>query len=289
MFGIDLSQELHKDYEITGLDLVRSPQSTVHRFCKVDITDRRNARDVIANAKPDFVIHAAAWTDVDGCELDRDKAYRINSEGTKSVASACKAAGAILIYISTDFVFDGKKKAPYKENDKTGPLSVYGDSKLRGEDFIRKTPNGYFILRTSWLYGRCGNNFVDTIIEKAGAEKTLRVVDDQVGSPTYTKDLAKAIHKLLDKITPHASRLTPYGVYHISNSGSVSWYDYTREILKLSGLKSEVVPITSKELDRPAGRPAMSVLDNAKFIKFTGFRMRNWKTALKEYLREGRG
>lgn len=288
MLGIDLSRELREDYEITGLDLVRRPGSTVRGFYKGDITDRRNTCGIIAKANPDFVIHAAAWTDVDGCELDKDRAYKINAEGTKNVASACKDSGAILIYLSTDFVFDGKKKTPYKEDDTTGPLSVYADSKLKGEGFVRKSLGDYFILRTSWLYGRHGNNFVDTIIAKAATEKTLKVVDDQAGSPTYSKDLARAIHRLVDKVTVQSSKLKGYGIYHISNSGSVSWHDYAKEILKLSGSKTKVMPITSKKLNRPARRPAMSVLDNSKFIKFTGFKMRNWKTALKEYLQEGR-
>lgn len=279
MLGIDLARELCSGYEVIGADIVRSPKSVVRRFYKSDITDREQIAGVIKKAKPDIVVHTAAWTDVDGCELDRKKAYRINAEGAENVARACRTAGAKLIYISTDFVFDGKKKSPYKETDKTNPLSVYADSKLKGEAAVKNRLKEYFILRTSWLYGRHGKNFVDTIVSKAeSAGGVLKVVDDQVGSPTYTVDLAKAIRSLLDRI------VTGYGVYHISNSGSVSWYEYAKAILKLSGIKAKVAPISSKELDRPAKRPVMSVLDNAKFTGFTGYRMRRWEEALREYL-----
>jgi dTDP-4-dehydrorhamnose reductase len=297
MLGIDLSQELCHDYEIFGADVVRRSSFTVRGFYKLDITKKQNVPAVIRNLGPDIVIHAAAWTDVDGCELDPKKAYRINSVGTKNVALACKAMGTTLIYISTDFVFDGRRKNPYKETDRTGPLSVYADSKLKGELAIKKALKKYFILRTGWLYGKHGKNFVDTIIAKTKKEKVLKVVDDQVGSPTYTKDLAKAIHVLLDKVfvqrtaysvqrknTQYAVRSTQYGIYHISNSGGVSWYDYAREILKLVKSQTKVVPISSKELGRPAKRPRMSVLDNSKFIKFTGHKMRNWQEALKDYV-----
>ncbi len=277
MLGIDLCQELAEDCEIIGTDLLTSHTSRVTSFFKSDITNREAIAKIIALVKPDVVIHTAAMTDVDGCESAGEKAYKINAEGAGNVAGACRSAGAVLIHISTDFIFDGKKRAPYTEEDKPSPLSVYGDSKLKGEEAIKKEAEEYFILRTSWLYGKHGKNFVDTIIAKAKTEKVLKVVDGQVGSPTYTVDLAKAIHTLLDKVTG-------YGTYHVSNSGSVSWYGYAKEILRLSGSKTEVIAISSKELDRPAERPAMSILDNSKFAGFTGYKLRDWKDALKEYL-----
>ncbi len=290
MLGVDLSRELHKDYELIGVDLVTSHKSQVTRSYKVDITDRNRVENIIEKVRPDVVIHAAAMTDVDGCELEPKKAYKINSEGTKNVASACKVIDAALIYISTDFVFNGKKKRPYKEGDKTGPLSIYADSKLKGEEAVRKILRKYFILRTSWLYGKHGRNFVDTILAKAKRVEVIRVVDDQIGSPTHTKDLSKAIHALLNRIKSRRAGLNlPYGlsefgIYHVSNSGSVSWFDYARYIFKLAGLKTKVLPISLRELARPAKRPSMSVLDNSKFIKFTGYRMRKWREALKEYI-----
>ncbi|MCX5666734.1 MAG: dTDP-4-dehydrorhamnose reductase [Candidatus Omnitrophica bacterium] len=339
MLGVDLCQELRKEHELIGVDVIASPAL---RHCeeafrptkpfdpstkaqgrsrakprddkssglrpeqgrrtkqshKCDVTNKREILQVVKNMRPDIVIHTAAMTDVDGCEVDQKKAYKINAEGARNVALACKAVDAALIYLSTDFVFDGKKKNPYKETDKTDPLSVYADSKLKGEAAAKRILKKYFILRTGWLYGKHGKNFVDTILKKAKTEKALKVVDDQTGSPTYTKDIAKAIHVLISVIaSPEVilrhcegtkcqkqSQKIEYGVYHISNSGSVSWFDYAKEILKLAGSQTKVLPISSKELDRPAKRPRMSVLDNSKFIKFPGHKMRNWQEALKEYM-----
>lgn len=283
MLGIDLCEELERDYGLYGVDKVKSHESRVKKFVECDITDAGSISAAVKEIGPDIVIHTAAMTDVDGCETDEDKAYKINAEGTKNIALACNGLDAVLIYISTDFVFDGRKKTPYKESDKTGPLGIYGDSKLKGEEAIKALSEKYFILRTSWLYGAHGKNFVDTIVAKAKTEKMLRVVDDQVGSPTYTKDLAVAIHRLLDKIN-----LRHYGIYHVSNSGSVSWYEYAKEILTLAGSDVKVEPISSKELNRPAKRPAMSVLDNTKFQEYTGYKMRGWAEALREYLKKGR-
>ena len=285
MLGVDLWKELKRDYKIIGLDVTHNSKLTTHNFHKCDITNRQDTLAIIKKLQPDVVIHTAAYTDVDGCEINFEKAYKINSEGTKNVALACKTVNAILIYISTDFVFDGKKKNPYKENDKTRPLSVYADSKLKGEKAIQEILKRYFILRTSWLYGKHGKNFVDTILQKAKEEKILKVVDDQIGSPTYTRNLAEAIHALLKKVTrAQEHKSTSYGIYHVSNSGSVSWFEYAKEILRLRGLKTKVIPISSQELARPARRPAMSVLDNSKFIKYTGYKMRNWMEALKKYV-----
>jgi len=299
MLGVDLCSELYKYYEVYGLDissnrsraglnLPYNSRPTAQRYFDCDITDEKKIAEVIAKVKPDIVIHAAAMTDVDGCESDKDKAYKINGIGTENVAAACSKTDSILIYISTDFVFDGKKKEPYREIDKPNPLNVYGDSKLKGEEAVIKNLKRYFILRTSWLYGASGRNFVDTIIAKAAGEEVLQVVNDQIGSPTYTKDLAKAMHALLIRIfSQYAIPYTQYGIYHVSNSGSVSWFEYAKEILRLAGSDAKVVSISSGELDRPAKRPAMSVLDNSKFVKFTGHKMRNWKDALKDYIAVG--
>ncbi len=285
MLGTDLCRELGGDYEVYGADVVASCQLPVASKSFVcDITDAKNISNVISKVKPDLVIHTAAWTDVDGCELGKDKAYKINSFGAENVALGCKQTGAVLIYISTDFVFDGKAKSAYRETDKPNPVSIYGDSKLLGENAIDRILTGYFIIRTGWLYGKSGKNFVDTIIEKAGLEKELKVVDDQVGSPTYTKDLTKAIRILLDRSQLPVASGQRHGIYHVSNSGSVSWYEYAKTILKLTGSETKIIPITSKELNRPAKRPAMSVLDNSKFTAFTGYKMRDWKEALKDYL-----
>ena len=298
MLGVDLCEELAEDHEVYGIDnrsraglnLPYNSAPVAQRYVKCDITDRRSVLNVLSKMRPDVVIHTAAWTDVDGCELDEEKAYEINSEGTENMALACEENGSVLLYLSTDFVFDGKKKTPYKETDKARPISVYGDSKFVGEETIQRIWPKHFILRTSWLYGRNGKNFVDTIIGKAAREKELKVVEDQVGSPTYSKDLAKAIHILLSKIMHRGSlptgRGAGYGIYHVTNAGSVSWYEYAKAILRLAGSKTPVIPISSQELARPAKRPAMSVLDNSKFTGFTGYKMRPWSAALKDYIKK---
>ena len=288
MLGTDLCRELRGSYEIYGADLAAAPpgRRAAGKY-KTDITDKDGIAGIVKKIRPDIVIHTAAMTDVDGCELDPKKAYKINSGGTRNTALACKAAGAVLIYISTDFVFDGKKKKHYKEADRPRPLGVYADSKLKGEEAVKKILKKYFILRTGWLYGRHGKNFVDTILTKAKSGGALKVVDDQVGSPTYTKDLTKAIHALVEKIVSESrvmDRGPVAGIYHVTNSGSVSWFDYAVEILKRAGLKTKVLPISSRELARPAKRPAMSILDNSKFSRFTGYSMRNWREALKDYV-----
>jgi dTDP-4-dehydrorhamnose reductase len=287
MLGTDLSQELGADFGLFGMDIFerQRPEDKNQKYFKCDIADAKEISGLIGDISPSVVVHAAAMTDVDGCEIDKDRAYSINTKGTENVAMACRDRGAKLVYISTDFVFDGKSKRPYRESDKTAPLSVYGDSKLKGEEAVKKTLKDYFILRTSWLYGKAGKNFVDTIVAKAKTEKMLKVVDDQIGSPTHTKDLSKAIHALVDIFfTQYAIRNTQYGTYHISNSGSVSWYEYAKEILRLVGSRAEVRPISSEELNATAKRPAMSVLDNSKFFRLTGYKMRDWNSALREYL-----
>ena len=280
MLGIELSRELRGSYDVFGTDIFRVQKSELRgqKYFGCDITDRKGIAALLKKVNPDIVVHTAAWTDVDGCELDRKKAYRINTDGTKNVALACKSIDAILVYMSTDFVFDGKKNKPYKERDKASPLGVYADSKLKGEVEVKKTLKRYFILRSSWLYGKHGKNFVDTVIVKAEKAGILKIVNDQVGSPTYTKDLASAIRALIDK------RIKDFGVYHVSNSGRVSWYRYAKEIVRISGIKAKILPISSKELARPARRPSMSVMDNSKFAKVSGYKMRGWKSALQEYL-----
>ncbi len=288
MLGIDLSGELCKGCELYGLDAVPSPGSRVTRFYQCDITDRERVRDAVSSIRPDVVIHSAAWTDVDGCELDRGKAFLVNARGTENVALACRESGAAMIYMSTDFVFDGEKATgPYKEEDPPCPVSVYGASKLEGEKAVQRLLKRYCIVRTSWLFGAHGKNFVDTILKKAQAGEELRVVNDQVGSPTCTADLAKALHALAQKLLAGDAGL--WGIYHVTNSGSVSWYDYAREIVRASGLGGvTVAPITSGELARPAKRPRMSVLDNSKFNGATGFRMAHWQDALMGFINERR-
>ena len=271
MLGSALSAGLSKNYGIVRFDIRTSREH--------DITDHEKTFEALASAKPELIIHAAAWTDVDGCEREPDKALRINAGGTSNVAAAASKLSIPLIYISTDFIFDGAKKTPYTEDDPPSPLSVYAKSKLEGEKAVSALDK-YMILRTSWLFGVNGRNFVDIVLNKAKEEKEMQVVNDQIGSPTYAKDLTVAIEKLL-------SIKASQGVFHVSNKGAVSWFDYAREILRVADVANvSVVPIKASRLGRPAARPAFSALDNSKFEKKTGFKMRPWEEALEEYISE---
>jgi dTDP-4-dehydrorhamnose reductase len=243
--GVELTRALAGGCEVIGRDLP-----------ELDITGAACA-DHLAALEPDWVVHAAAATDVDGCERDPAMAMAVNGEGTRRVAEGCRLAGAGLVYISTDFVFDGQKGSPYLETDVPVPVSAYGRSKLAGERAVQETAPRWSVVRTAWLYGVHGKNFVKTIMGKAAAGGQLRVVDDQVGSPTYARDLAAAIAELLTR------GLT--GVFHLTNGGSCSWFEFTREILRQGGFAAAgVLPISSRELARPARRPAYSVLANGE-------------------------
>jgi dTDP-4-dehydrorhamnose reductase len=229
----------------------------------------------IAASRPDVVIHAAAYTDVDGAEADPDRAYAVNADGSRRVAQAAAKSGARMIAISTDYVYDGAKTTPYREDDPVAPLGVYGASKLAGERETLAAKPDAVILRTAWLYGE-GKNFVRTILRVAAERDELRIVSDQVGSPTWAEDLARAVRAVLD--------VRATGIYHAVNSGSCSWHEFAVTILRSAGLERRVIPISTAELARPAKRPARSVLDCAKLAAL-GIRMRPWQDALAEYLR----
>lgn len=281
MLGRALCEQLSGKYEVAGLDIIK-PTANGQRpttFVGCDITDREKTIDAIASAKPNMVIHTAAYTDVDDCEENPEKAHRVNARGSETVALACQRCGALLCYISTDFVFDGEKKSAYTESDSPKPINAYGKSKLDGEKFVQSILKDFIIVRSSWLFGKGGRNFVDTLLNKAKSEKRIEVVDDQFGSPTYTRDLARAISRLVGS----TERLS--GIYHITNSGSCCWYEFAKEILKVKGVKEAVLePAASEEVNRPARRPKMSILDNSKFEKLYGGQLPNWQDALKEYL-----
>ena len=284
MLGVDLYETLREEYEVVGLDIKDFPSTSLSSpsLHKADITDGHGVRKLFYQLAPDFVIHTAAYTDVDGCEKHPDRAHRVNALGTRNIALICQKENIPLVYVSTDFVFDGKRNYPYAELDKPHPLNVYGRSKLAGENYVRSLLERYFIVRTSWLYGRHGKNFVEAILKLAKEKEVLTVVGDQVGSPTYTKDLAQQMKKLVSG--------SSYGIYHITNSGSCNWYEFAREILKLAEIKGvKVKPITSKELNRPTRRPQFSVLRSSGSGPGAGNTMRPWKKALKEYLEERKG
>ncbi len=270
MLGSDIVKVFGKNHDVVGLS---------HE--ELDVTSREETSETVNTIKPDIVLHCAAFTDVDGCEKETEKAYRVNALGTRNVAAACEEIDSAMLYISTDYVFDGRKGRPYTEIDGVNPLSVYGASKLMGERFVMGLLRRYYIVRTSWLFGRNGKNFVKTVLRlatKSSEDEPLKIVDDQVGTPTYTKDLSEKILGLTENGF--------FGLYNITNSGHCSWCDFAAKILELSGINKKIIPIKSWELGRPAPRPAFSVLDNMLLSLEDLIPLRNWDEALKDYLSE---
>lgn len=269
MLGRDLVETLQSSFptdEITGWDVE-----------EIDIQEERNTVTRIGNLEPGVIVHLAAYTDVDGCELNEKKAFAINAEGMKHVALGAVGCGARVVALSTDYVFDGKKGRPYLEEDPAHPLNVYGRSKWRGEQYVQELVKDALIVRTQWLYGKHGKNFVASILRQAKEKAVLSVVNDQIGSPTYSLDLSQAISLLIER--------KARGIFHVANSDSCTWYDYARTILKLSGIEGvKIIPISSKELATPAVRPAYSVLDTTKLKREMGLTLRPWAEALKDYL-----
>lgn len=245
-----------------GTDLVLSAQKSGHQVVAtshddLDITNKSQVDRVVGEAKADAIIHAAAWTAVDACESDPQKAMAVNRDGTANIASAARESGARVIYISTDYVFDGTKPTPYTESDLPNPQSVYGASKLAGEQQLDLTTDQ--IIRISWVCGEHGANMVKTILRLAATNPTLTFVDDQIGSPTFTSDAAPAIVELATSDSA--------GIWHLTNQGSTSWFGFARDVLICAGLDANRVIATTTELlqpARPAKRPANSVLDNAR-------------------------
>ena len=265
MLGHDLGEVLKSRH-----DLIMTTSKTL------DIRDVENVMNIISREKPDVVINAAAYTDVDGCENNPALALSVNAEGPQNLAKACSEIGCVLVHISTDYVFNGKNTTPWVESDKTGPISVYGESKLKGEENIINMMDKYFIIRTAWLYGVNGGNFPKTMLELAKTHSEITVVYDEVGCPTYTLDLAKAISVLVES--------EDYGIYHITNSGECSWCEFARYIFEVAGCDVEVIPVTASEFNRPAPRPSYSVLKNKKWIE-NGFKpLRDYKEAVREYI-----
>lgn len=242
----------------------------------LDITDKNQTIECICNVKPDIVINSAAYTNVDGCEENQDLAYSVNGEGVRNLALACRKADCTLVHISTDYVFDGSATEPIKEDGEIGPISIYGKSKLMGEEAIQEILDKFFIIRTAWLYGINGRNFPKTMLELAENHSEITVVYDEVGTPTYTQDLAVGISKLIE--TDY------YGIYHLTNSGNCSWCEFARYIFEIAQKDVNVIPVTASEFARPAPRPSYSVLENKNWVE-KGFEpLRDYKEAIKEYI-----
>lgn len=258
MLGQDLCPILEdEDFDVIETDID-----------SLDITNPDNIKEVFSLYKPDFIVHCAAYTNVDGAEDDKETAFKINAQGAENLAAECRELDIPILYISTDYVFDGTKKGKYLPSDKTNPINVYGASKLAGEEAVQKNKKHY-IVRTSWLYGHHGKNFVETMISLKDRDE-LKVVDDQIGCPTWTVELSNAIVKIIKEEMP-------FGIYHACGSGHTSWFGFARKIFELYGAEVNLKPCSTSEFPRKAERPKNSIMENNKLC-------RKWDTALKEYM-----
>ena len=242
----------------------------------VDITNAANTSKFIAHVRPDVIINCAAFSNVDACEAQVSEAFAVNTTGAKNVASAGKQTRAKVIHISTDYVFDGTKDKPYTETDKPSPISIYGKSKLEGELAVQEINGNYAIIRTAWLFGPYRENFVTTMLNLGRKNHTVSVVTDQCGSPTYTADLSYAIQNII--------KLDFQGLYHVTNSGTCSRFEWAKKIFELTGNQVSVIPLKTADFKRAAKVPQNSSLNCTKYTKATGQRMRSWQEALEEYL-----
>ena len=254
-------------------------------FENLDITDRHAVAAFVRRHQPDAILSCAAYTNVDGCETDRDGAFRVNALGARNLALAAAEVDAKLVHVSTDYVFPGNAKAPLAEYEQPGPISMYGKTKWLGEEYVRQFCPKYFIVRTAWLYGYAGKNFVKTMVRAGKARGALTVVNDQLGNPTNAEDLA---HHLLKLVVSKE-----YGVYHCTGNGVCSWYDFAAEIIRLAGVNATVSPCTSAEYKQmnpdSASRPAYSALDNAMLRATVGDEMRPWQQALACFFENWKG
>jgi len=240
-----------------------------------DLRDHARVRAVIHDFRPEWILLSAAYTDVDGCESNRDLAFAVNCEGAINVAEAAREAGSRLLFLSTDYVFDGSKRSPYEISDARSPASVYGESKACAEERLLEILPEVCIARTSWLFGHGGKCFPAAILKLASTRPQISVVNDQRGSPTFTRDLASALAQLC--------RAGARGIVHITNSGDCTWYDFATEIVRARGLPTKVKPVTTAEFPRPARRPAYSVLSPASLHAYN-IHMPEWRDALRRYL-----
>lgn len=289
--GHDVMNELAKrGYDGIGTDIADSYSGTQDNtavvnmpYVQLDITDAESVEKTIKEINPDVVVHCAAWTAVDAAEDEenRDKVFAINVEGTRNIARTCKEIDAKMVYTSTDYVFDGQGTEPWKPDCKEyAPLNVYGQSKLDGEIAVSEILDKYFIVRIAWVFGTNGNNFIKTMLKVGKKFDTLRVVNDQIGTPTYTYDLARLLVDMIET--------DKYGYYHATNEGGyISWYDFACEIFRQAGYSTNVIPVTTEEYGiSKAKRPFNSRLDKTKLVE-NGFKpLPDWQDALKRYLNE---
>lgn len=287
--GFDVVSELTKrGIAAIAADVLPEPEDTPCGvgYVRIDITDREAVLGAFERLRPDAVIHCAAWTAVDAAEEpeNRGRVFAINADGTRNIAEACREFGCKMLYISTDYVFDGQGTEPWSADCECfAPLNVYGESKLAGENAVRELLEKYFIVRIAWVFGKNGKNFVKTMLRLGETHPLLRVVCDQIGTPTYTPDLARL---LADMIVTEE-----YGVYHATNEGGfISWYEFACEIMRTAGLGAEVLPVTSEEYGlSKAKRPMNSRLDKSKLEEHGFERLPEWRDALRRYIEEMKG
>lgn len=273
VLGRALVKRLKTKYKIAAL---------THKNC--DITDSKRVGSIFSRSKPWLVIHSAACTDVDECQRDARKAYAVNAQGTVNIARSCASNGAILIYISTDYVFSGNKRTPYRETDAAVPLSIYAKSKLKAEKSVRRLVKKHIIVRTSWIFGKGRKGFLNNVLDWAKSKKRLKIVSDKYSSPTSADDLAAALDRIISRMNSDEWKDRFFGTYHITNSGFCSWYGWARYILKNVNPQVRVDPIKMSQINFAAPRPPFSALDNSKYIRTFGVRLRPWQKAVKEYL-----
>lgn len=281
--GYDVMNELaQRGHACVGSDILsRENIALSYAYVQLDITDKAAVERVLFDKKPDAVIHCAAWTAVDAAEEEQNQAkvYKINADGTRYLAEACEKIDCKMIYISTDYVFNGEGKEPWQPDFEVyAPLNVYGKSKLMGELAVAEALQKYFIVRIAWVFGKNGNNFIKTMLNVGKKYDTLRVVNDQIGTPTYTYDLARLLVDMVET--------EKYGYYHATNEGDyISWYDFACEIFKQAGYKTKVIPVTTEEYGlSKAKRPFNSRLDKSKLVE-NGFKpLPDWQDALTRYL-----
>lgn len=265
--GYDVVKELDKrGYISVGVDKE-----------KMDLTDLSNISNFIKDSNIDAIIHCAAYTAVDLAEDNKELCEIVNSLSVKEISNACKELDIPLVYISTDYVFDGTKDGEYTESDIENPINVYGKTKLDGENYVKEILNKYYIVRISWVFGENGNNFINTMLRLSKEHKELNIIDDQIGSPTYTKDLAPLLVDMLES--------DRYGLYHVTNEGFCSWYEFAKEIFKLKNIDIKVNSISTKDYPTKARRPLNSKMSKQKLIDKGFTPLRNWKEAVKDYLK----
>lgn len=265
-----------------GTDLVKVLEEKNHQVFSCDkedfdITDLKVVNKNVKKINPDIIIHTAAYTDVDGCETNKKLAYKVNALGTRNLVVATNDNNIPIVYFSTDYVFDGRKKGGYDEFDTPNPINYYGQTKLAGEKFVQQLSNKFYIIRVSWLCGHNGNNFIKKILKIANDKTELKIVIDQTGSPTFTRDLAYATEKLISE--------PAYGIYHITNSGKCTWNQFAKDIFEFAGIDVIINELTTAELNRAATRPEYSILKNNHYTLQGYLPLRHYREALKEYLK----